>query len=66
MKFKFEVGSRVKIKLSLSEFNDFIGIVDGMFYNTITNSNKYILIIGETIMKEVFDEQNLELYDMEE
>lgn len=66
MNFKFEVGSKVKIKLLLSEFNNFIGVIHGRFYNPITNSDKYILVIGETMFMEVFDEKYLELYEMED
>lgn len=65
MKFKFKEGDKVKIINTFSEYDEFIGTIECKFLNAITNSNKYSLIIGETILREVFDERNLIKYNEE-
>lgn len=65
MNFKFKEGDKVKIINTFSEYDEFIGTIECKFRNNITNSNKYSLIIGETILREVFDERNLIKYNEE-
>lgn len=65
MNFKFKEGEKVKVNCVLSKYHNFIGTVEYALLNPISNSNKYVLRIGETILREVIDEKYLQLYELE-
>lgn len=66
MNFKFKEGDKVKVECILSKYHNFIGTVEYKLLNPICNSNKYVLRIGDTILREVMDEKYLQLYEMED
>lgn len=66
MNFKFKEGDKVKVDCILSKYHNFIGIIECKLLNPMYNSNKYVLRIGDTILREVIDEKYLQLYEMED